>query len=132
MKIALAFGLGKESTKILKKLLKKKPILITCIGKEDTICKEMIKLFGQALKLKTIIINETFKENWEWFECDGKFMNITYDNTILKYFKKRKRPFDVLYVGRKRKDLIKRGKYKDKEVPKKINIKGVAFPLWSK
>jgi hypothetical protein len=131
-RVAIAFGWGRESFIMLGKYRKFKPILITCLGEKD-IDPRCSEILHKATGLRVITLRgESYNENWSFRE-GGSNCNIvsveSYSNTILKHFKKRK-PFDVLVVGRRRKDLIERDVYKFP--PDEVKVKGVEFPLWGK
>jgi len=132
-KIAIAFGFGRESYLMYQKLKKQKPTLITCLGEEDDIDENVVKLFARSLGLKVYVIKnkEGFNETWDWYE-DEYPHRWHYNNSILKYFKSKK-PFDVLYVGRRKIDLLKRSDLTKKQVDSiEIDkIKNVRFPCWN-
>lgn len=130
MKIAIAFGWGRESAIMLKHLIRKKPILICCLGEEDDIDDEVARMFADSLGLDIIIIYESFSDYFEWNEMSNMDLECTlYENTILKFFQNKEKPFDVLYVGRRKNDVEERTGLKG--LPDKApKIKGVEFPLW--
>jgi len=134
-RIAIAFGFGKQSYMMLKKLLKKKPIIVTVIGEEDDLYSGTVKLFAKALGLKCIILKQkkSFHEVYEGTQCD---LNYYYYNNILVWaVKQHLCPFDVLYIGRQRSDLIKRGYFTEENCPKiPPEVYGdikLEFPLWN-
>ena len=136
-KIAIAFGWGRESAIMLENLLDKKPILIYCLGNETDVDEKVFRMFGKALGLKTIIIpsgDENFKDKFDFNEvwASKPYVLTNYTNTILRYYQNKKKPFDVLYVGRKRKDISERCKIPLKCIPEEEPQEpGVRFPLWN-
>jgi len=133
MRIAIAFGGGKESLQLVEMLSDKNPLLITCFDSEDERkYKDRLQEMADSANLKIIFIRgDGFKENWEW---DTGTDEIKYDNTILKHYRNNgeEKPFDILYVGRRAKDILKRCGVPLKDLPKQLNIEGVRFPLWLK
>lgn len=131
-RIAIAFGGGKESLQLMEMLRSKTPLLITCFdSKDEEKYKKRLQEMADSAGLKIIFIKDKdgFKENWEWNTETG---SIKYNNTVLKYYKNKKKPFDILYVGRRAKDIMKRCDVPFEDLPKQLNIKGIKFPLWSK
>lgn len=130
--IAIAFGGGKESLQLMGMLAHSKPLLITCFAPgEERKYKKRLQEMADSVGLKIIFIRDKdgFKENWEW---DTEIDEVKYDNTILRYYRNKKKPFDVLYVGRRAKDIVDR--FDDvlpEDLPKQVNVEGVKFPLWS-
>lgn len=140
MKIAIAFGFGKESMDMVEMFLHKKPILIFCDCERYDVDSRTFRAIGKCYGLKTIIINTKNGFQECWTASDGFFKNgydvnpyPHYSNAITRYYKKHKKPFDILYVGRRRKDLKERAKHDWWWLKKlKPKIKGVEFPLWNK
>ena len=132
MQIAIAFGFGKQSFDMLEELKHKKPILIYVDCDDYDIDVRAFSYLGKLFKLRTIIIKNKkgFQEFWQ--SNDYNFYP-GYSNTILRHYK-RKKPFDVLYVGRRKRDVLERSNqdywwFKEMDVKK---IKGVEFPCWEK
>lgn len=127
---------------MLEMFLKNKPILIFCYCKKYDVDIRVFEALGKCYGLKTIVIRnkDGFQECWS--TSDGFYGSFGsydinprphYTNRILKYYKTHKKPFDVLYVGRRRKDLKERAKHDWWWLKKlKPKIKGVEFPLWDK
>jgi len=55
MKIAIAFGGGKESVELVKKLTSHNPLLICCLGKEDTVHRDVIRGYADNKGLSIIL-----------------------------------------------------------------------------
>lgn len=75
----------------------------------------------------------SFKEDYE-VTVEGK---IRYNNTILSYYEGKKKPFDILVLGRRRRDFVDRFKFSEEDLPSFDRIKRYAenncnclFPYW--
>ena len=127
MRIAIAFGLGKESTDMVESLIDQNPILISCLGEGDTVDPRVVQQYAKSLGLECIVIPKCFKEDW-------KEIGRRYTNTILEHFRFKKKPFDVLYVGRRKIDLVSRGFVKETDFSMLESIRvatnGVEFPFF--
>jgi hypothetical protein len=139
MKVAIAFGFGKESMDMLETLKRQgiKPLLITCIGDDDDVDPRAVKIFGKGAGLKTKLILEPcgYKDCITVDDiCDS---TAHYENTITRYYKGKRKPYDVLYVGRKKNDYLVREldfyphvKNVERDLIEAAN--NMMFPYWDK
>lgn len=130
--IAIAFGFGRESMLMLKQLEDKDPLLVVCIGEEDTMSPDAVDYFMVKAGFRYLVIDKGFQENWKVNEIRGALVTNYYTNTILQDPAFKKLKIEKLYVGRRRKDLVER--YPETfDMGKPIlmpKVRGVEFPLW--
>lgn len=135
-RIAIAFGFGKESLDMLEMLEGKNPLLITVIGPDDNLDARAARIFAKGAKKKIVILNlgKSMSDSWNFDDKQKKWRESNYSNAILDFYKGKKKPFDVLYVGRTLKDIMVREPELYSQNPglwkTKPKLKSVEFPLW--